>query len=390
MANLGAGRHSVWRASAALALVATAIVGGGCGGSAAPAGQVEPSHCSAGEPYCQSVIAKKPAMYWRLNERSGTTVRDASGNHRAGTISGTVDLGKPGGTSDRGDRAISLDGSSGYIRADSYAPFAPGSKRTFVLLFKRDAPQDGIRNIFAGSGTYDPGVSDDLKTPVLEFASAPASGIRWYGSIRRQFPNYNDWRVQTAARKWMQLVLTVDDTAGKAGLNLWIDGARLGPPSAGADSSVGWDPEAGRFLLGNHFTVRGVPEATEWADNTYDEVAIFDRILTDDEIRDLAAAAGARRPSPSPPSGSEQAPGAASTTAPLCDGSPATRVGTNDPDRIIGTAGPDVVVALGGNDSVSGLGGDDKICGGTGGDVLRGGGGKDDLLGGPGRDTQIP
>ncbi len=45
-------------------------------------------------------------------------------------------------------------------------------------------------------------------------------------------------------------------------------------------------------MIGNHFGVNGLPEPSQWANNTYDEAAIFDRILTAAEIRELAAAAG--------------------------------------------------------------------------------------------------
>jgi RTX calcium-binding nonapeptide repeat (4 copies) len=71
----------------------------------------------------------------------------------------------------------------------------------------------------------------------------------------------------------------------------------------------------------------------------------------------------------------------------LCDGQPATKVGTIGPDTIDGTAGNDVISGLGGNDVVNGLGGDDLICGGPGQDTLRGGIGADTLRGGTGNDT---
>jgi len=86
------------------------------------------------------------------------------------------------------------------------------------------------------------------------------------------------------------------------------------------------------------------------------------------------------------------------TTIRLCDGKPATIVGTDGPETITGTPGDDVIVALGGADTVNGQGGNDSICGGLGKDVLsggegndtlRGGDGPDNLTGGPGTDTCV-
>jgi hypothetical protein len=72
---------------------------------------------------------------------------------------------------------------------------------------------------------------------------------------------------------------------------------------------------------------------------------------------------------------------------PICNGKPATIVGTDGSDDLDGTQGPDVIVGLGGNDFTSGLGGNDVICGGPGNDLLDGGLGKDRLLGQAGKDA---
>lgn len=81
------------------------------------------------------------------------------------------------------------------------------------------------------------------------------------------------------------------------------------------------------------------------------------------------------------------APGAAIADEALCDGRPATIVGTEGPDLLVGTPGPDVIAGLGGDDRIEGLGGRDLICGGLGNDSLQGGLGNDKLLGGAGDDV---
>ena len=70
----------------------------------------------------------------------------------------------------------------------------------------------------------------------------------------------------------------------------------------------------------------------------------------------------------------------------LCQGTPATIVGTSGDDVLGGTPGDDVIVALGGDDIVNGNGGDDIICGNGGDDILLGGLGFDIIRGGGGSD----
>ncbi|MEI7643741.1 MAG: putative Ig domain-containing protein [Chloroflexales bacterium] len=72
---------------------------------------------------------------------------------------------------------------------------------------------------------------------------------------------------------------------------------------------------------------------------------------------------------------------------PVCNGLPATIIGTNRADRLIGTPGDDVIVGRGGDDWINGMGGNDTICGGDGNDTLVGGAGDDTLFGGAGDDT---
>lgn len=81
------------------------------------------------------------------------------------------------------------------------------------------------------------------------------------------------------------------------------------------------------------------------------------------------------------------APAGAQT--PMCDGVPATIVGTPGNDVLPGTPGDDVIVALGGNDRILAGDGDDIVCAGPGNDFVKGQRGVDRLFGGNGRDTMF-
>ncbi len=71
---------------------------------------------------------------------------------------------------------------------------------------------------------------------------------------------------------------------------------------------------------------------------------------------------------------------------PLCDGKPATCVGTDGHDLIWGSDSVDVIVAGAGNDVIQGDAGDDTICGGDGNDAIHGARGDDTLFGEEGDD----
>jgi hypothetical protein len=74
---------------------------------------------------------------------------------------------------------------------------------------------------------------------------------------------------------------------------------------------------------------------------------------------------------------------------PLCQGLPATMVGTAGRNVLQGTPGADVIVALGGNDTVRGGGSNDRVCAGDGADRLEGATGADQLAGGRGNDLLL-
>ena len=54
---------------------------------------------------------------------------------------------------------------------------------------------------------------------------------------------------------------------------------------------------------------------------------------------------------------------AADAALPMCDGKPATIVGTMGDDVLRGTDGDDVIVGRGGDDRLVGRGGSDTLCG---------------------------
>ena len=94
--------------------------------------------------------------------------------------------------------------------------------------------------------------------------------------------------------------------------------------------------------------------------------------------RETAAVDGARIICPYVP--------ATLTEVPLCNGKPATCVGTDGHDVIWGSDASDIIHAGDGNDVVQADDRGDTVCGGRGDDSIHGAGGDDTLFGGEGRD----
>lgn len=233
-----------------------------------------------------------PAMWWRCNESAGTTLADASGNGRTGTLNGGFTLQQPSITGD-GDKGILLNGTTGYMQATAYSPFAVGSKRTFVLLLNRALGQSGIRNIFGGSGSFVAGVSGDLKYPVLESSGTSPDRFRYYGSIKDQFPVYADWsEPEPVSNSWLMIALRVDDsTAPAQSADLTVNRMRHGIPdieAAPLDLPYHWNAEAGQLMVGARHDNLGGFQTNEFHHATYDEIMVFEGLLTDADISSLA------------------------------------------------------------------------------------------------------
>jgi hypothetical protein len=95
--------------------LATAAAVVGLFAAAAPGGSLSlagASPVAASATYPTTVLTDSPAAYWRLAERSGTVVTDATGRGYTGTITGSVALGAPGAITGLPDTAMTFSGGS--------------------------------------------------------------------------------------------------------------------------------------------------------------------------------------------------------------------------------------------------------------------------------------
>lgn len=119
--------------------------------------------------YQSEVLADGPALYWRLDEASGTTVADASGHSRGGVMAGSGTFGSPsllpGDPSGKSFKA-----NSSHITADAYSPYAAAT-RTLEAWINLDA-----------AGSYDQILGGETAggCPTLDSFPGSPTVLRWW------------------------------------------------------------------------------------------------------------------------------------------------------------------------------------------------------------------
>lgn len=209
-----------------------------------------------GGTYSAAVLADSPALYWRLNDPSGTTATDSSGNARTGTYGAGVTLGVAGATTD-GDTAVTLNASSTGRITSAYNPFAASFT---VEGWANQAATATTQALFGGVGTT---------TCYLERTNT-TNGLLFD-------PNSTDttgrvsWTTWPVAGGWVHWALTYDSTTFAA--ELFINGV-----SSGALTTQAMAAAPGNFVVG------GFAAASNPFNGTVDEIAIYTGILSSARI----------------------------------------------------------------------------------------------------------
>src|SRR5262245_28997787 len=92
--------------------------------------------------YAQSVLAKNPVAYWRLDESRGPTAFDSSAHKHHGSYRGTPLLQQPGALQGEANTALRLDGKGAYVEIPSQPGFSQptsGNGLTVEVWLRPDA-----------------------------------------------------------------------------------------------------------------------------------------------------------------------------------------------------------------------------------------------------------
>ena len=278
---------------------------------------------------------------WHMDEDSGSTMQDSSGNGNDGSLT-DVTLGLPGvsGT------AYGFNGSSSIASVPSNDSLNPGTADIVVtahVKFTGPFLDDSYDIIRKGKSATTGG---EYKMEILETGRLKCL---FKGSSGTADKTGTSTQPALADGQWHTIKCLKTATS----VTVKVDGY-----STSANKSAGSISNTAPLRVGAR-----VP-----GDDVYNGVM--------DEVSVEFTPSVDPSPSPSPtPSGQS------------CLGLPATIVGTSAGETITGTDGDDVIHAGGGNDVVEGLGGNDRLCGVSGADELSGGDGNDRSSGGAGGDT---
>jgi hypothetical protein len=272
-----------------LLAVIGAVGAGACLGHSMPA--------AAAPSYSARVLAKNPAGYWRFEERSGIMARDSGPQGHDGVYKGGVTLGQRGALHSEPDRAIGLDGVSGYVEVTSSAAFSQPTSgqgmtvevwmRPDQLVFAGETDQRYIHWLGKGEyGSFEWGFrfySQDSPTRpnrISAYVWNPTSTT--HAESLGTGAYFQDVLHQD---EWMHIVACFDPGDASdphAGVSIYKNGVLRGSParSPGARyATYNIHPVAGTAPL--RF---GTRDLKSFLTGGLDEIAVYPRVLSAGEI----------------------------------------------------------------------------------------------------------
>ncbi len=216
--------------------------------------------------------------WWRLDEREGSTARDASGLGHHGRLVGNPAWQPSGGRIEGGLRFNGSDGSDDYVELP-LTPTLDGVHRTAFTLAAWVCPatvppgRDAENNAYYGI-LIRPGLHVGLS-----YLSSAAYAMSLWIDKNSQVTDLVYDTPPSPPKRWRHVAATVHMATGRAAL--YVDGR----PVRSRDFRAG----AGPLDFGKKPWTIGIaaPGATEWRwamDGTIDDVRIYGRALAEDEV----------------------------------------------------------------------------------------------------------
>ncbi|MEN3943980.1 LamG domain-containing protein [Prosthecobacter sp. SYSU 5D2] len=243
--------------------------------------------------YARRVLEKKPCGYWRLGEKAGPNVADASGQEHTGTAHGAVTFGQKGMLDRDADTALVFDGKTSYVEIPSHPSFSQPTSgagltvevwmRPDVLDFTGEGEENYIHWLGKGeSGKHEWAFrfyprQSSRPNRISAYIFSPGPGL---GSGA-----YTEEEIKPG--KWIHIVATYDPgdaTNPKAGVTMYKDGKMTGSPATAPGApykSYDVMPVAGTAPLRI-----GTRDTKNFFVGALDELAIYPRVLTAREVAD--------------------------------------------------------------------------------------------------------
>ncbi len=192
--------------------------------------------------YTTTVRGDFPFLYWRLNEASGPTAADSSGNGRTGLYQGSVVFGQAGAIAHDTNKAVRLAGTSGtdgYVTPQSTTTVTNPVTFSVELWFKTATTTGGK---LIGFGSARTGTSGRYDRHIYMTNAGRLVFGAWTGQATA---------ITTTASYNNNVYHHVVGTMGPGGMALYVDGVQVGAnPNTVAQSYRGYWRVGGDQLNG--------------------------------------------------------------------------------------------------------------------------------------------
>jgi hypothetical protein len=217
--------------------------------------------------YSGAILNDAPNIYYRLDESSGTTAADSSGNGRNATYAASgVTLGVAGAIVNDTDTAITLNGTTGSVQETSGGGVLNGNTNRSVEAWFKTTTATDMPIVAYGSpgfpsqyfGVYVNGTAIEVQTGAGTIITFPGSAALNNGA-------------------WHHLVVTYDSGALPGTLKVYIDGANFGTQTPANPLSTTPDPAGLEVGKDNKAT-------PAFFNGSLDEVAVYATVLATTQV----------------------------------------------------------------------------------------------------------
>jgi hypothetical protein len=236
-----------------------------------------------------AIMALSPQGYWKLDETSGSTAVDSSGNGRDGTYNGSITLaGKAG--ADGGDYADFPGTESDRVTVPAFTPSyitTNGSVTMFGLTYV-DSTAGGV-----------------VVLPWMSLLDDVSGSTRYHWActvkpngaleVFKCNANFSEYRISTTATslystgQWTALAATFDTTSVSTADRVFLDsGTGISTTPSTGGSSVAHSSTA---ILGIGGRADANPASDQWWNGGLAHCALFSPGISDAEVQDLMDAA---------------------------------------------------------------------------------------------------
>lgn len=214
--------------------------------------------------YRETILNNIPVGYWRLNESSGTSAADSSGNSYTGTYQNTPSLSQTGALAGDSDTSVSFSSaSSERITFGSFPTLVPtGTGKTYTLeAWVKPASIPSDRGI-VGYGGYTTGTTNALKLTTSGIMHYWVGGAGYDLTASIAISDLTDG-------EFHHVVATYDGVSRK----IFLDGKVVA-------SDI---PTVSPNFTATAFTI-GTTNSTEYFEGSLDEVVVYDYALPSSEV----------------------------------------------------------------------------------------------------------